>query len=140
MGRVILTRSADYALRALIHLAQCPPGEAQRLDSIAQAQRVPPALLSKLLQTLVRGGVLRSQKGYGGGYMLAGDAAAVTLRQVVELIDGPFCVFECLVDERFCDKCDECRLRVKFAELQETMLAAMERTTLVDCLPASAGS
>lgn len=137
---MILTRSADYALRALIHLAQCPPGQAQRLETIAQSQRIPPALLSKLLQTLVRGGVLRSQKGYGGGYLLACEAAAVTLRQVVELIDGPFCVFECLVDESFCEQCGECRLRVKFAELQDTMLAAMERTTIADCLPAPAES
>ncbi len=132
---MILTRSADYALRALIHLAQCQAGQAERLDSIAKAQRIPPALLSKILQTLVRSGIVRSQKGYGGGYVLVSDPADVSLRQVIELIDGPFCVFECLVDDQFCQLCSDCKLKGKFSELQDTLVGTLARTSLAECLP-----
>ena len=135
---MILTRSADYALRALIHLAECPTGQAERLDAIAKAQQVPAALLSKLLQTLVRGGVVRSQKGYGGGYTLAVDPSELTLRRVVELIDGPFSVFECLADERFCQLCANCALKTKFQELQDAMVGILEGTKLAEVLPSAA--
>ena len=133
---MILTRSADYALRALIHLAECPEGKAERLESIVRAQHVPSALLSKILQTLVRGGFVRSQKGYGGGYILVSDPNKLTLREVIELIDGPLTVFECLVDEGFCDLCSGCSLRSKFQELQDAMLGILGKSTIADCLPA----
>lgn len=135
---MILTRSADYALRALIHLAQCPPGKAERLDSIVQAQKVPSALLSKILQSLVRAGHVRSQKGYGGGYLLVADPAELSLREVIELVDGPFTVFECLVDENFCDLCANCTLRSKFEELQATLVGMLGSTSLAECLPGAA--
>jgi len=132
---MMLTRSSDYAMRALVHLAQCPDGKAERLDSIAKAQKVPPALLSKILQTLVRAGVVRSQKGYGGGYALVSDPKVLTMREVIELIDGPVVVFECLADDKFCNLCEACQLRARFTAIQDTVLGMMTETTLWDCIP-----
>lgn len=132
---MMLTRSSDYAMRALVHLAQCPQGKAERLDSIAKAQKVPPALLSKILQTLVRAGVIRSQKGYGGGYALVTDPKELTLREVVEHIDGPLVVFECLNDDQFCNLCQNCQLKAKFTQIQDTLLTMLGQTTLLDCIP-----
>jgi len=131
---MILTRSADYALRALLHLARCTPGKAERLDAIVESQKVPSALLSKILQSLVRGGVVRSQKGYGGGYLIAVDPAELTLRRVVELVDGPITLFECLEDQSFCNFCANCKIRTKLGEIEHTLLQMLESTTISDCL------
>jgi Rrf2 family transcriptional regulator, iron-sulfur cluster assembly transcription factor len=132
---MIFSRSADYGLRALVHLASQPPNQPVPLDRIAQAQRVPAALLSKILQTLVKAEMLRSQRGYGGGFVLAVDPAALTLQQVVEAIDGPLCVFECLDDEDFCVQCGTCKLRGAFREVHVAMVRVLRSRTVADCLP-----
>lgn len=131
---MILSRSADYGLRALMFLAQREDPSPAPLDQIAQAQAVPPALLSKILQTLVKAKILRSQKGYGGGFTLIADPTQLSLEQVVELIDGPFTVFECLSDESFCTLCEGCKLKSKFRELQATMLGVLGGTSIADLI------
>lgn len=135
---MILSRSADYGLRALMHLAQASREQPVPLERIAEAQRVPAALLSKILQTLVKADILRSHRGYGGGFVLVADPAALTLEAVIQAIDGPFCVFECLGDEQFCQLCRGCRLQEKLRELQGAMLGVLRATTLADCLPVHA--
>jgi Rrf2 family protein len=132
---MILSRSADYGLRALIHLAQVGRDQPVPLDKIAEAQRIPAALLSKILQTLVKAEVLRSHRGYGGGFVLVADPATLTLDVVIQAIDGPFTVFECLDDEAFCQLCNRCKLRGKLGELQVAMIALLRSTTIADCVP-----
>jgi Rrf2 family transcriptional regulator, iron-sulfur cluster assembly transcription factor len=129
---VILSRSSDYALRALIYLAEQDSERPVPLEQIAQAQQIPAALLSKILQTLVKANVLRSQRGYSGGFVLVADPAQLFLDEVIQLISGPFTVFECLVDESFCQLCTGCKLRQKFQELQDTMLASLRRTSIAE--------
>jgi Rrf2 family protein len=131
---MILSRSADYGLRALMFLAQRESVSPAPLDQIAQAQAVPPALLSKILQTLVKAKVLRSQKGYGGGFTLVADPRELSIEHVVELIDGPFTVFECLADETFCTLCEGCKLKSKFRELQAAMLGVLKGTSIADLI------
>lgn len=131
---MIIGRSADYALRALIYLSQQARGQPVPLEQIAQAQRIPAALLSKILQTLVKAGVLRSHKGYGGGFVLVADPAELSLADVIQAIDGPFTVFECLRDDTICHLCENCALRSKFQELQDAMLEMLRRTTLAECV------
>lgn len=135
---MIIGRSADYALRALIHLAQQDRETPVPLEQIAGAQRIPAALLSKILQTLVKAGVLRSHKGYGGGFVLVADPRELNLADVIQAIDGPFTVFECLRDDTICHLCEGCTLRGKFQELQDGMLDMLRRTTVASCLPGAA--
>jgi Rrf2 family cysteine metabolism transcriptional repressor len=138
---MIISRSSDYALRALMYLSEQGSDKPIPLDQIAKAKRVPPALLSKILQTLVRAKVLRSQKGYGGGFVLAVDSNTLDLAKIIELIDGPFTVFECLSDSDFCES-TQCKLRGYFMELQTAMVGMLAKTTVhdltTDTHPASA--
>lgn len=131
---MILSRSADYALRALVHLAQARSAEPVRLDDIAMAQKIPAALLSKILQTLVKAGLLRSHRGYGGGFVLLADPKTLGLDVIIQAIDGPFSVFECLEDDGFCSLCAGCKLRTKLREMQEGILGMLRSATLADCL------
>ena len=128
---MIISRSSDYALRALMYLAEQGSEKPTPLDQIAKAKRVPPALLSKILQTLVRAKVLRSQKGYGGGFALAVTPDTLDLAKIIELIDGPFTVFECLTDTDFCES-SQCKLRGYFMELQNSMVGMLSKTTVHD--------
>lgn len=132
---MILSRSADYGLRALIHLAQAASEVPVPLERIAEVQRVPAALLSKILQALVKAGFLRSHRGYGGGFVLVAEPTRLSLEAVIEAIDGPLVVFECLDDETFCELCQGCRLQDKLREVERAMRGILRATTLADCLP-----
>ena len=96
---------------------------------------MPAALLSKILQGLVKAGFLRSHRGYGGGFVLVTEPTRLSLEAVIEAIDGPLVVFECLDDETFCELCQGCRLQEKLREVERAMRGILRSTTLADCLP-----
>jgi Rrf2 family protein len=78
----MLSKTAEYALRAAVWLAQ-QPGEPASADQLAEVTKVPRRYLHKVLQDLVRGALLRSQPGPGGGYSLAKPPEKITILDVV---------------------------------------------------------
>jgi len=82
----MFSQSVEYALRAMVYLAQ-RPNTAQTTDDIAGATKVPRAYLSKVLQGLVRAGLVRSQRGLRGGMTLARTPDEITILAVVAAVD-----------------------------------------------------
>lgn len=82
----MFSQSVEYALRAMVYLAQ-RPSTAQTTDDVAEATKVPRAYLSKVLQGLVRAGLVRSQRGLRGGMTLARTPAEITILAVVAAVD-----------------------------------------------------
>jgi Rrf2 family protein len=82
----MLSQTVEYALRAVVHLANRAP-DACTTEQIAKSTRVPQAYLSKVLQSLVRAGVARSQRGLGGGMMLAKPPSELNLLEVVSAVE-----------------------------------------------------
>lgn len=82
----MFSQTVEYALRAVVHLAGASP-EPQTTEQIARATRVPQAYLSKVLQNLVQAGLVRSQRGIGGGMSLARPPAELTILAVVNAVD-----------------------------------------------------
>ena len=81
----------DYALRAVVELAAAAggPDKPVTADALAQAQGIPPKFLESILLQLRRGGVVNAQRGPEGGYWLARPAEAISLAEVIRVIDGP---------------------------------------------------
>ncbi len=92
-----LTQTAEYALRAVTWLAQ-HPDEPQTKDQIAAATQVPASYLPKVFQPLVRGGLIRAQRGIGGGYSLASDPEDLRLIDVVDAVDPIAPIETCPLD------------------------------------------
>jgi Rrf2 family protein len=82
----VISQTVEYALRAVAHLAQQSP-QACTTRQIAAVTRVPPAYLSKVLQALVRSGLVRSQRGIGGGMTLSKSPAEMTILEVVNAVE-----------------------------------------------------
>lgn len=82
----MFSQKVEYALRAVAHLANESPS-ARTVEQIARATKVPQAYLAKVVQELVRGGVLRSQRGIGGGISLVKTPDKITILDVVNAID-----------------------------------------------------
>ena len=86
-----LSARVDYALRATVELASAAggPDKPVTADQLAQAQAIPPKFLESILLQLRRGGVVNAQRGPEGGYWLARPADAISLAEVIRVIDGP---------------------------------------------------
>lgn len=90
-----LSKKAEYALRALSAMGRETAGKTFSIHDLAEKERIPMKFLEQILLALKNGGLLRSKRGVGGGYQLQTPATEISLRQVVELIDGPFQPIPC---------------------------------------------
>lgn len=82
----LISRTTEYALRAVLWLIQ-EPGRSQTTRQIATGTHTPPGYISKVLQLLAKAGLVRSQRGLGGGFQFAGDPAQVTVLDVINAVD-----------------------------------------------------
>jgi Rrf2 family protein len=129
-----LTRSADYAVRAMLDIADqdtIGPGRA-RTHKIAQRQDIPPALLAKLVPLLVRAGLLDSQRGARGGLALARPASEINLLEIIEAIEGPISLNRCTTSNAQCDRVEHCPVYPVWKKAQEHLVNLLQSTTLAD--------
>jgi Rrf2 family protein len=129
-----LTRACAYALHALVHLATAGRGRPLTLRHIAGARGIPEKYLGSALKLLVDAGILRSTKRPGGGFRLARPAAAISLLEVVEAVDGPLRCIDPLSEggqgplggrlQAVCDQVTEL-LRRRLGEVRLAELAAV---------------
>ena len=82
----LLSQTGEYALRAVVWLAS-QPEKPMTVQAIAEGTQVPPSYLSKVLQTLGRAGLVRSQRGLGGGFILTRGPAEISALEVINAVD-----------------------------------------------------
>src|SRR5438128_1725977 len=98
----MITQTTEHAVRALLFLAQRPPGEAVSADRIAQALGAPGNYLGKTLNVLARRGILSSNRGPQGGFRLARRPGDITLAEIADVIAEPRAHAICLLGDRPC--------------------------------------
>jgi Rrf2 family protein len=125
-----LTRAADYAIRALLHIGSLPEGSVALKDEIAQAQGIPPSFMAKILRQLVKSGLLHSARGVNGGFGLARLASEINLLDIVEGIEGPIHLTDCAPDPEHCALAHDCPVSTVWLEVQRRMTALLRETTL----------
>ncbi|HVM75600.1 MAG TPA: Rrf2 family transcriptional regulator [Candidatus Saccharimonadales bacterium] len=103
-----ITRATDYAVRVMVHLASAPHGQKYPLNELAVATGVQESFLSKILQRLVHQGMLLSQRGSGGGFVLNRAPDQVTLLDVIEAIEGPTQLNHCIGEDGHCSRKEWC--------------------------------
>lgn len=125
-----LTRAADYAVRVMVHMAGMPASSTVRLRTLALAVSVPESFLAKVLQTLVRAGLVISRRGPDGGFELVPSSMQASILDIVEAIDGPVQLNACLGEEGCCEHKEWCPVQSIWAEAQIAMLTVLSRDTV----------
>jgi Rrf2 family protein len=125
--------TCQYAIRALVHLAR-REGEGPALGrDIAAREEIPKSFLSKILHQLVVKGLVRSQKGPGGGFSLARPAAAITIADITEAVDGgPVATHRCLLGLAECSDATACALHESWKKLKQDYDRNIGPLTLAD--------
>ena len=123
---------------ALKYLAEHRKATALSAKDIAEAYRIPPQLLAKILQRLAKVGLVRSTAGTNGGYVLARDASDITVFEVIRAVDGPLFLTACSSGPRPCDLNDSCTIKEPMARVNESiteLLKGLRIDDLVDAKP-----
>lgn len=121
------SRKAEYALRAVLAMCRATPGTVFSIQSLATEEHIPLKFLEQILLVLRKGGLLHSRRGAGGGYQLARPANRISLREILELVDGPL---ELMPQGGAMSQ----GMTSIFAELQGQFREALGRYTLADVL------
>ena len=127
-----LTRAADYAVRAMIHLATLPENQRVLLPALAEATGAPGSFLSKVLQSLSRAGLVSSRRGQLGGFEILDCGRQASIREVIEAIDGPIYLNVCLADGRSCNRKSWCPAHPIWAQAQSAMLEVLNAAIIAD--------
>lgn len=131
----MLSQTAEYALRAMAHLAQVNgDGEARRAEEIAERLDVPRNYLSKILHSLARERLLESTRGPHGGFRLSGDPESLPLGRIVEVFDPQLLAPErrCLMGQTICSDEEACAAHAHWKEVSVAVRSFFSRTTLAD--------
>ena len=127
-----LSKKADYALMAMKHLAQTQTGTSTSAREIAESYDIPIELMAKVLQKLVKNGLLVSTQGTRGGYLLKERPASISVADVVQVIDGPLTVTACSVDNSDCDQYNKCNIRDPLWQIRTRILDMLGMVSLAE--------
>ncbi len=132
----MLSKKAQYAFQALMHMAGKPHGEPTLIAEIAERRSIPIKFLENILLQLKNAGILESKKGKGGGYYFRIPPREVPLAKIIRLIDGPIAMLPCvsLYFYERCKNCDEvrCGLHDTMILVRDATLKILENKTVAD--------
>jgi Rrf2 family protein len=127
-----LSKKADYALLAMTHLAARVDRGAVSARELAEAYNIPPELLAKVLQKLVRAGLLASHQGIRGGYGLGRTAERISVADVIQAVDGPVTVTACSTSDHSCDQYSKCNIRDPLWRIKDRIVDALAATSVAE--------
>ncbi len=122
-----ITRQADYAVRAMVYLAQLGPESRAATGQIAKEKSIPPSFLAKIVSQLSVAGLLQTSRGARGGVSLAKPAEAISLLDVVEAIDGPILLNDCVGESTSCEYDEDCPLKPVWCDAQKMLLEQLSK-------------
>jgi Rrf2 family protein len=132
---MLVTRETDYAVRTVLYLAQ----ERDRVASVtevAQAMFIPKSFLAKILQRLVRKGIVQSIRGVKGGFRLAKKPNEITLLAIMEAIQGLAGINVCAVDSKKCRLSSTCAVHPVWVDIRKEVEARLKKQTIATLLRA----
>jgi len=130
---MIFSNATEYCIRGLAELAsRTGPDESLLMEQLVQGTDLPRDFLAKLFQKLVKGGLLRSAKGRGGGFTLARPAHKITLMQIIEVMEGHQCFDQCVVGLEKCNDHMPCPQHDLYKPIRQRLKDYLNTTTLAD--------
>lgn len=113
-----ITRKADYAIRCVLHLSKNPEKIAS-VDEIASAMSISKIFLAKIMQQLMKAGIVNSTRGVKGGFRLARKPTDINILEVIEAIQGPSAANICAIDRRMCRLSNRCTVHPIWVKIRK---------------------
>jgi FeS assembly SUF system regulator len=129
-----ITKEADYGVIVLADFANHPADVVHAARESAARVGLPLPMVSKILRTLARQGLLKSHRGALGGYSLAHPAKETSVAQVIRALEGPISLVQCGSEPGACEQEGSCLTRLTWARINEEVEKALERVMISDML------
>jgi Rrf2 family protein len=129
-----ITRAGDYGIQGMLYLASLSEGKEAYIKEIAHARDIPVSFLAKIFQSLSRAGLVRSQRGAKGGFVLAKNAGDITLLDIIQAIEGPISLNLCLEGENTCYKSEKCPVHPVLQEAQDALAGILSKHNLEELI------
>ena len=113
-------------------MARQPAEKLTLVSEISRNQDIPGTFLAKIFQRLSKAGLLRSFRGLKGGFSLGKPANKITMREVIEALEGPIALNRCLLSEWECKEESVCPIHQVWEKAQERLLEILDMTTMED--------
>lgn len=123
-----ITKQADYAVRAVQYLANLEEGVLASTSKIAEERMIPSSFLAKIIAQLSIAGILQTSRGAKGGVRLAKPPKEISLLEVIEAIDGPLALNDCVHQYPQCEF-DDCPVRSVWVEVQHELVTKLKAAT-----------
>jgi Rrf2 family transcriptional regulator, iron-sulfur cluster assembly transcription factor len=130
---MILSKSFGYALRGILYIAKLQQENRRiQIDEIAKSLSVPKHFLGKIMQQIVKAGLLQSTKGPYGGFSLSGDTLNTSLMKLLDITDGTDQFKMCVLKLKYCNGNNPCPLHHEMEQLREKFFSVFNDTTIAD--------
>jgi Rrf2 family protein len=126
---ITISRETDYAARVLRHLTLQVEGERTTAQQIAQLRLIPRALVRRVVTRLATAGLIVTTRGSEGGISLARPASEISLLQVVEAMEGPMALNQCVVQPDICPLVPACNVHVAWVHARDVIRTHLEGIT-----------
>lgn len=133
---MIINQATDYGFRAVVFLAGQPQGAMVEAQVIAREVVIPMRFLLKIMPSLIKAGIVRSQRGAGGGYALARSPREISLLDILEAIEGPIRLNRCLIDVDLCSRgaAPACKVHQALGDIQTRLAQDFARCVVADLI------
>ncbi|MFQ6617329.1 MAG: RrF2 family transcriptional regulator [Fidelibacterota bacterium] len=125
---------SEHAIHGLCYLSKKPGSVPTYVSEIARNQKVSESYLAKIFQSLSKRGIVTSYRGIRGGYSLSRNPEKITLKEIVQAVEGESNIFSCSAVKRSCKIEDECIIKLTFQSAEEKMYNVLDKTTLQDII------
>ncbi|MEZ4601511.1 MAG: Rrf2 family transcriptional regulator [Syntrophotaleaceae bacterium] len=131
---MVITRATEYAIRAVLYMAKQPNGKTVLKKDICTAQGITPAFLTKILQPLIRCGIVGSHRGVCGGFFLARPPAQITLLDIVNAEEGLPNLNACLEEDGICPRDELCPVHRVWRDARSDLMERLQRYSFADLI------
>jgi len=127
-----ITKASDYALRVVSFFATADKQRYFMRNELSEICKVPDSFLGKILQDLVRYGILESERGKKGGFKLLKDPSDITLYDVIAAVEGDIILNDCLVEESSCKISGSCRIHTILDQIRCNLVNDLKKYKIND--------
>lgn len=127
-----ISRKTEYAIRGMIYLAGQPRDQFVMIKEITKATKTSPVFMTKIFQLLNSANLVVSSRGASGGLRLSRKPEHITLRDIVEAIEGPVIMNICVLDNKSCGFSNACSAHIAWGKIKDSINGMLEEVTLKD--------
>ena len=126
----LLTKETDYVVRAVMNLAVNDKNGFISSKGIADNENIPFPFLRRILQRLIKEGIVESKEGLGGGVKLNVRPGAVSISDLIKIFQGDIKISQCMFRNRLCENRSKCVLRRRLLKIEEKLAREFEKITV----------